>query len=459
MTWAFRLKSGRSNADSSGVHLERIVIEAGADTFSLDLHRRMTVIAGVGRLEREGLITELIGALGRGRSGVHLEIASDAGSRYAIFRPAGSRHRVVDVDQASDVTDQFTTDGHLDVLDRAGLGGDTGRRQLCLGPGDLVTRSRHEEYVLTLARVDQPRLWDVADKVRDRERHLTETAQDAGSDVEDAVVFEEIERRHHALEEAQEAHERVRHLSFILAAGAALIGIFAVVLAGFWAALPFLLLAIAATTASIVFWQRMERARRDEDRALAGAGANSYLSFQINRVNGLLTNDHLRRQMMRAAEDHRAALAEWRVLVGDIPIDWAYQHAREIRTEAARLRDTLGVRNPMALTLPEDDEGSTELAHALLQRLNTLRSIGAGGESFPLFLDDALSDIQPSAKPDLLELLGKASESQQIIYLTEDEDVASWARVEAMTGGLALVEPAPARGADLARRASGNVAV
>ncbi len=69
------------------MHFERLVIEAGADTFSLDLHKQMTVIAGVGRLEREGLISELIGALGRGRSGVHLEIATDGGARYAIFRP------------------------------------------------------------------------------------------------------------------------------------------------------------------------------------------------------------------------------------------------------------------------------------------------------------------------------------------------------------------------------------
>ena len=441
------------------MHFERLVIEAGADTFSLDIHPRMTVIAGVGRLEREGLITELIGALGRGRSGVHLEIASDAGARYAIFRPGGGRHRVVDIDNAADVTDQFTTDGHLDVLDRAGLTGSNVRRQLCLSPGDLVTRSRHEEYVLTLARVDQSRLWDVAEKVRDRERHLTETAQAAGSDVEDAVVFEAIERRHHALEEAQEAHEKVRHLSFVLGAGAALIGISTAMLAGFWASVPFLTLAIIATAASIVYWQRMERARRDEAAALAEAGANSYLSFQINRVNGLLTNDHARRQMMRAAEDHRAALAEWRVLVGDIPINWAYEHAREIRSEATRLRDTLGVRNPMALTLPESEETAAELAHALMARLHTLKSIGAGGESFPLLVDDALADIDPASKPQLLEMLVKASARQQVIYLTEDEDVAAWARVEAMTGALGLVEPAPARQPQLARRHSGTIAV
>ena len=419
----------------------------------------MTVIAGVGRLEREGLITELIGALGRGRSGVHLEIASDAGARYAIFRPGGGRHRVVDIDHAADVTDEFTTDGHLDVLNRAGMGRENVRRQLCLSPGDLVTRSRQEEYVLTLARVDQARLWDVVEKVRDRERYLSEAAQAAGSDVEDAVVFEEIERRHHALEQAQEAHEKVRHLSFVLGAGAALIGISAAMLAGFWAAVPFLLLAIIATTASILYWQRMEGARKDEERALASAGANSYLAFQINRVNGLLTNDHARRQMMRAAEDHRAALAEWRVLVGDIPINWAYEHAREIRSEAARLRDTIGVRNPMALTLPESDETTTELAHSLMQRLLTLKSIGAGGESFPMLIDDALSDIDPSSKPHLLEQLVKASADQQIIYLTEDEDVAAWARVEAMTGVLSMVEPAPARRPQLARRETGNIAV
>ena len=333
------------------------------------------------------------------------------------------------------------------------------RRQLCLSPGDLVTRSRHEEYILALARVDQSRLWDVAEKVRDRERHLNESAQAAGSDVEDTVVFEEIERRHHHLEEAQEVHEKVRHLSFVLGAGSALIGIFMAMFAGFWAALPFLVLAVMATTGSIVYWQRMERARAEEEEALATAGANSYLSFQINRVNGLLTNDHARRQMMRAAEDHRASLAEWRLLVGDIPIGWAYEHAREIRAEAARLRDSISGRNPMALTLPHSDEAATELAHALLQRLVTLKSIGAGGESFPMLLDDALSDINPSSKPDLLELLVKASADQQIIYLTEDEDVAAWARVEAMTGVLGLVEPTPARRPELARREPGNIAV
>jgi hypothetical protein len=444
------------------VYFERLVIEAGDDTFSLDLHHRMTVIAGVGRLEREGLITELLGALGRGRSGVHLEIASDAGARYAIFRPAGARHRVVDTEAATDVTDQFTTGDRLDVLERAGLARSRARRQLCMQPEDLVTRSQVEEYVLALARIDQGRLWDVADRVEERERRLAETAQAAGSDAEDAVMFEEIERRHRAFELAQEAHERVRYLSFIVGAGSALVAICAAVLYGFWMAVPFLMLAIGATAASVVFWQRVEQARKDEEAALREAGSSSYLNFQINRVNGLLTSDAARRSMMRAAEEHRAALAEWRVLVGDIPVAWAAEHRREIRRQAAQIRRSMPNRNPMAITLTAEEESAAELAHALLQRLATLRTIGEGGESFPLLLDDVLAEVDPAMKPELLELLMKASADQQVIYLTQDEDVASWARVESLTGSMSVVEPVSERAEPAAtplRRRHGTIAV
>ena len=139
--------------------------------------------------------------------------------------------------------------------------------------------------------------------------------------------------------------------------------------------------------------------------------------------------------MMRAAEDHRAALAEWRVLVGDIPIDWAFEHAGEIRAAgrpAARhhRRCATRWRSPCPRSRRRPPSWPTPSS----QRLHTLKSIGAGGESFPMLLDDAAVRRRPLDKPHLLELLVKASADQQIIYLTEDEDVAAWARVEAMTG-------------------------
>ena len=61
--------------------------------------------------------------------------------------------------------------------------------------------------------------------------------------------------------------------------------------------------------------------------------------------------------------------------------------------------------------------------------------------------------------PELLELLMKASPDQQVIYLTDDPDVAEWARVEALTGAMSIVEPTPTRREGSIVRRSGHIAV
>ncbi len=90
-----------------------------------------------------------------------------------------------------------------------------------------------------------------------------------------------------------------------------------------------------------------------------------------------------------------------------------------------------------------DDDRTTDLAHVLVTRLSELRRLGVAGESFPLVLDDPFIDLEPAMKPALLELLGHTAGSPQLIFLTNDEDVASWARLEALTGALAIVEAQP----------------
>src|SRR5687768_4287454 len=107
---------------SDHVRFERLVFEAGENTFTLDLHPRLTVIAGVGRLERDSLVGGLLGALASARTGVHVEAVDDAGRRLAVFRPTGGRGRVVDVDRATDVTAEFVDErGRIDLLQRAGV--------------------------------------------------------------------------------------------------------------------------------------------------------------------------------------------------------------------------------------------------------------------------------------------------------------------------------------------------
>ena len=160
-------------------------------------------------------------------------------------------------------------------------------------------------------------------------------------------------------------------------------------------------------------------------------------------MNGLLANDTTRKTLMDVAGARRQALAEWQQLAGDIPVDWAIANRDEIQ-EASRLRrevDVLGSISSTVPNLPSDVTG--ELARVLVTRLAEARALA--GEGMPLLLDDPFQQLDPSVKPLLLELLGRSAGEPQIVFLTEDEDVAAWARLEALTGEVALIEPAPAR--------------
>jgi hypothetical protein len=194
---------------------------------------------------------------------------------------------------------------------------------------------------------------------------------------------------------------------------------------------------------SVVFRSAMERAARAEEEALAEAGAQSYLGFHLQRVNGLLSSDANRKKLMNAAEEHKKAINEWKRIAGDIQVDWAFEHRDEVEASAHVRRDITAL-GAMSSTAPDmNDDRATDLARVLVTRLSEARHFGAGGESYPLILDDPFTDLDAGLKPSLLELLGHGAASPQLIFLTEDEDVASWARLEALTGALAILEPKP----------------
>lgn len=436
--WVIRLKVEALRSEFPYVHFERLVIEAGGNTFTLQLDQHMTVVSGMQPLERDGLATELVAAVGAGRTGVHLEITSDAGNRYALFRPAGGRHRVVDVDNARDVSESFAgPDGTINLLARAGLDQRTARRHMRVTSNDLNTRSRDDHRVAALARLDQDRLWDVAAKVVEREERLSAEADAAGSQLEDVEAVEEIERRHKEFEEAQAEHERARRISFLVAANLTMATVPVSMMVSVVAALPFLVGGIGVGGQSFRTWRRMASAREREQAALAAAGASTYLAFHLDRVNRLMADDLKRKALIGAAEDHRAALAEWTVLAGDVPVSWAVEHRTEIRASAAKRRAS-GSAADAAL----DPLG--EITATLDTRLAHLRQLGPGGESFPMILDEPFVDLPTDTVHALLDRLLRASDRQQVIILTDDAEVAGWARTHSGSGQLRLIEPAAA---------------
>ncbi|HMU79960.1 MAG TPA: hypothetical protein PKA87_13155 [Microthrixaceae bacterium] len=421
------------------MQFERLVIESGASSVSFDLHPRLTVIAGMSQMERDGLINEFVGALGNSRSGIHMELVAGNGNRFAVFRPSGAPHRVIDVDHRTDVTQQFSdATGSIDLLSRAGLDVRTARKVMRFGSQDLAETTERGAYIQQLARIEQNELWSAAEALVIADRRMEEEADAVGSSVEDAEVIERIEQRHEQFERTQVDNEKVRRMTFLAAGFAALLAVPAAALIGTFAVIPLGLVALAAVAVSIVYWQRMEKARTAEEAALADAGAQSYLGFHLQRVNSLLGSDQGRQRLIRAAEEHRQAAQRWHALAGEVDVNWAVANRAEI-TGAARLR-----ANVQPFLTPEDPSSgdrTAAAAHAVLGRLEQLRSLGPGWESFPALLDEPFQGLDSGTLPAMLELLVRSSEHQQIILLSESATVSEWARVEAMTGAIGVIEP------------------
>src|SRR5687768_16230959 len=90
------------------VRCSRLILEAGPNAVTVRFHPNLTVIAGVGRLERDSLVGELLSALAGGRSGTHLEVLDRTGRRLAVVRAGkGAPDRVVDLATREDVTEEF----------------------------------------------------------------------------------------------------------------------------------------------------------------------------------------------------------------------------------------------------------------------------------------------------------------------------------------------------------------
>lgn len=415
-----------------------MVIEAGSHTIALDLHPRLTVVTGVGDVERESLAGELIGALGPSRPGVHLEVTTDDDRHLAAFRPTRGRPRLVDVDRAIDVTPD---DAKIDLYAQHGIDLGLARRALKVTEGDLTTQARADAVVQRLADLDQTALWAAAARVRVTDETLQAESTATGTAPEDADTVDRIEQHHVKLESALARMERARRIALFAGIGGLIATVAAIVFLPA-AALPAAAVTVAAVAAMFIVRSRVERARRSEQAALEAAGAESYLAFHVRRVDELVQEDKARQRLLAAAADHRKAAARWIQLAGDVSVDWALEHHADIAV-AARLRADVRNLGVMSSTAPEQQDAVSDLAHALVGRLNRARSLGTLGETFPLVIDEPFGSLDSALKAPLLEVLAQSSGRPQVILLTADEEIASWARLEALTGELAVLEPTP----------------
>ena len=428
------------------VKCQRVIIEAGGGTFTLDLHPRLSVISGLGPAERDSLIGEIIGALGGSRTGVHLELRDAAGRHLAVFRPKGERHRVIDVTTAEDVSHEFVSGGggQIDLLQRSGLTAATAAEHLVLGPKDFAAVDPIGERITLLAAVDQRALWATAERViatADAGLEDDPVALDRPAPTDAPEVVDRVEELHSDFEAAIAKEERVHTLTYRIAAGTAILAVPAALVAPVLS-LPLLLGTAVSMGAAFLAQKRIDQASRAEQEALSEAGAQSYLGFHLERVNTMLSTNETRRKAATSG-DHKKAAEAWRDLAGEISAEWALTHREEIIAAALLQRGASPLNGTQETYEPVEGGLAANLAHALVTHLSDVRNLGPEGESLPLLLDDPFLALDASVKPALLELLSRSAGSPQVMFLTNDPDVLTWARLEALTGEIGILEAAP----------------
>ncbi len=423
------------------MRLSRLVIEANQNRVSLTLHPRLTVVAGVPAPVRAHLVEEILGGFTSSRSGVHLELVNSSGRRIRVLRPTDGAHSVNAPDDGLDLTDDFRSEaGRLDVLARYGLDSTAAHRTLHLGSDVAHQVTAEDADIARLSCLDQSELWSAAARVQvtQAEFHTLSEAVARTDDDADATAAT-IEKRHQSVESAVRFQQEIEQHLVRLTGFALLLAlpVAARNTLGLW-----LLLAIASVSLAfaLVFRAKVASARRREEAEVARSGSDSYLGYVVKQVDGLLDDTERRRRLSSVAADHRAAAIGWTRLAGDVTVEWALAHQAEIDA-AARLQHRLAAMDTTSTPGPRIDETTAAVARKVLGQMVRLRRIGYGAESFPLLLDDPFVGLDPSVRLALLELIAASAGSPQVILLTEQDDVAAWARAQSRTGEVSLLEP------------------
>lgn len=422
------------------MRLERLVIDSGGHTFAADFHPKLTVIGGLGPAARTALAGELIDSLAGAKPGVHLELET-SGRSLTVFRPAGSRHRVIDTDSVADVTDDYLgSDGSIDLFGAVGVDRALAQHTIRLTREDLALRGATDELVSRLAGVDQEELWEAAMRLKSADELLAHVSADSGASATDIELMDEVEERHAELVEATETYDRIRLISLTIGDIGAIAGLTLAFTDGA-SGLPFMLVALAGVFLALHFRRNVKKAEAAEREALTTAGASDYASFHVERVSALLEGDAERRRFMQAVRGHRQAAEAWKAIAGDVSLSFALDHIDQIRASASLQSDVRSLQYLSESAPDVSPDVTAELAQSLLNRIEAVRALTSGSETLPMVIDDAFENLEPAVKPMLLEMLSASSGAPQMILLTADDDVTSWARVEAMTGDLAVIDP------------------
>lgn len=172
---------------------------------------------------------------------------------------------------------------------------------------------------------------------------------------------------------------------------------------------------------------RMRRPAAEDDNASGQPQAQEEPTEQnvaVERARAEVETRELRLAEARAAQSEatermaRAEVAERRVA------EVSSQLAEAVAARQAADRDA---EQATGFADPSEEQSLVEQTLYTLARLAAHRSLPQPG-GIPVVVDDAFSGLTSEARLAGLDLLSRAAAAIQVVYLTESDDVASWAR-------------------------------
>ncbi len=269
--------------------------------------------------------------------------------------------------------------------------------------------------IARLARADQAGLWQVAERAISAATRLEAESIRLGGLVAEAdgttpALVQEIESAHAAVELATEVLEK-RRMGAVAAGGAAALGAMALPL------MPFVAPLALAGSAAAAYWSvfaprhQLAEAQGWETDALIRAGVPSYLSFHLRRMEAL-SDPSLRSSLERAADEHRRAMADWRLLAGEMSPFEAATLEDEVRAYAASVDALDGLGDDIEQArrrLSEEVEPHVERAREAL--LAVCRPFGV---EHPTLAADLVRQLCEVARVARLQETVEAAEHEEI---------------------------------------------
>jgi hypothetical protein len=206
-----------------------------------------------------------------------------------------------------------------------------------------------------------------------------------------------------------------------------------------------LALAVIALGLSLADRRHLTRARQAEAAALAElsttpayAGATTFAEA-AERTGG---DGAIREDLLAAAAEIASLGADWRALAGEATVSWALANRAAIERLALQREQMASIG---AVHLACDEGTVADSARVLVDKVIELREVGFARERLPLVLDEPFVGFTSPDVEVLLETVMRLTTQHQILLVTGDPFIQSWATSAAPSsvGFLRIGRPVP----------------